>query len=281
MMEFSVLISIYKKEKPEFLQTALNSILNQSLLPSEIVLIKDGPLTPALDDIITNYARQIPFLKVFTLEKNIGLGAALNFGVTVCENELIARMDSDDIAMKDRFRKQIKFMSDNPDIVASGGHIEEFSNTPGDLGKIKKVPTTLEGIRSFARLRNPMNHPTVIFRKSAVLSVGSYKEMSLFEDYYLWLRLLKKGYRLENIDETLLYFRIGNMVTRRQGLQYFKKEIYFFKRLKKEGLINKYAFFLLIATRLPFRILPSKMLGLIYKAFLREGNFLSRRLQVL
>ena len=127
-------------------------------------------------------------------------------------------------------------------------------------------------------MRNPINHPSVIFRRSAVLDVGSYQDVPLFEDYYLWMRLIQRGYRVENQDEVLLYFRIGNMMKRRHGIAYFRKEIQFFKRLKRERLASNSTFFALIAARLPFRILPLKILKVIYALFLREGSFINKRL---
>jgi glycosyltransferase involved in cell wall biosynthesis len=280
-MAFSVLISVYIKENPAYLDEALSSIIHQTLVPDEIVLVKDGPLTASLNTVIGKYQALFNNLVVVELEKNRGLGNALAAGLEACRYELVARMDSDDIAFKDRFEKQVALMERKPQLAACGSHIAEFTNTPGDLEKIKQVPLTNEEIRSYARLRNPLNHPTVMLRKQAVLAVGSYRDMPLFEDYYLWLRLLKSGYELENIDETLLHFRIGNMIGRRQGLSYFRKELAFFRRLKEENLIDTYSFFLFIATRLPFRILPRKLLGVVYNTFLREGGFLSKQLRML
>jgi glycosyltransferase involved in cell wall biosynthesis len=280
-MAFSVLMSVYVKEKPDHLDTALNSVIDQTLVPDEIVLVKDGPLTLQLDAVVEKYRRGFKNFVVLQLDQNVGLGKALALGVEACSHELIARMDSDDIAFNDRFEKQVSFMERKPALAACGGHIAEFKEVPGDLKKIKEVPLSHSEIKSYARLRNPLNHPSVMLRKQAVLQVGSYKDISLFEDYYLWLRLLQQGYALENLNETLLHFRIGNMISRRQGLPYFRKELTFFKRLKAENLISTYDFFLLIATRLPFRILPRKILAVVYNTFLREGGFLSKQLRTL
>lgn len=279
MEKFSVLMSVYAKEDPEYFQEALGSIVNQIVVPSEIVIVKDGALPDELEEVIKYYSGLNSCFKIISLKENQGLGIALNYGLQHCSYELVARMDSDDIATSDRFSKQVLFMSSNPHIAVCGSHIEEFIEKPGDLAKKKTVPLTNKAILSYARLRNPMNHPTVMFRKSAVLDVGSYKEMPLFEDYFLWIRLLERGYYLSNLDEVLLYFRIGNMVRRRQGLTYFKKELHFFRFLLAERYIGINRFLLLMATRLPFRILPPQILSVVYKKVLREGGFISRQIR--
>lgn len=279
MAVFSVLMSVYSGDKPQFLKQAFDSIFNQILKPAEVILVKDGELTADLNAMIQEYNEKYAELRVFELASNSGLGVALNYGLYFCTSELVARMDADDIAVSDRFEKQIPFLESRPDIAVLGGHIYEFQNDPGDLNKQKKVPIAYEDVVRFAKLRNPINHPTVVFRKSAVLAVGSYKHMPLFEDYYLWLRLLKAGYKIENMDHPVLHFRLTNMLKRRHGLAYFKKEIHFFSTLYKEGLIPKEQYLLMLTIRLPFRILPRKVLALIYDNLLREGGFISRKLK--
>lgn len=275
---FSVLISVYWKDNARHFEQAMQSLIAQTLKPTEIVLVKDGAISPELEATIETFQSVLPYLKVFQIPENRGLGKALAFGLNHCTFELVARMDSDDIAFKDRFEKQMELMMRHPDIAVLGSHIEEFINEPGDLKKLKKVPLSFEAVKSFSRMRNPMNHPSVMFRKTAILDVGSYKDVPLFEDYYLWMRLIRKGYRIENQDEVLLYFRIGNMMKRRHGIGYFKKEIQFFRRLRTEGLTSNSTFLALIAARLPFRILPLAILKVIYATFLREGSFINKRL---
>lgn len=271
MIPFSVLLSVYHKETPAKLAEALNSILlHQTLLPNEVVIVKDGPLTNALDELIDIFECRYPCIKVLVLQQNVGLGEALKRGIEACTHDWIARMDSDDIAAAQRFEKQTFFLQERPYLSALGSNIEEFTHQPHDLGRIKKVPATYKEVLKFARYRNPLNHPSVMFRKSAVQAVGSYQEVPLFEDYYLWLRLLKAGYQIENMNEVLLHFRIGdNAITRRHGLAYLKKELTYFNKIHREKLIDGKQYILLVLFRTPWRLVPLKMLKWVYKVVLR------------
>ncbi|AWW32232.1 amylovoran biosynthesis protein AmsE [Echinicola strongylocentroti] len=273
MEKFSVLISVYIKEDPVFFTDALASIFNQTLPPTELLIVKDGPLTEELDNIILNFIHEYPSkIRVFPLEENGGLGKALRIGVENCKYNIIARMDTDDICVSDRFEKQIGYLSNNPSAVLVGSFVEEFNKVPGDLKVIKEVPEIHDQIIKYSKQRNPFNHPSVAFRKSAIINVGSYKTMIYFEDYYLWLRLLNNlnGYIVYNIQDPLLYFRIGNdMIGRRHGINYLVKEINFLNLAFKESLITFYEFCRLIVTRVPLRILPKPLLKLFYKILLR------------
>lgn len=272
MKHFSVLMSVYYKEEPAFLDESLNSIVKQTLVPNEIVLIKDGPLTSGLDAVIDSYVNEYPQLfKIIPLEKNEGLGHALNIGMQYCSHELIARMDSDDINVHDRFEKQVKFLSENEDVAIVGAGIFEFKNKPGDTGSVKLLPAENEALVAYAKRRCPFNHSSVMFRKKYILDAGSYKSMPLFEDYYLWFRIISKGFIIANINEALLYFRIGNdVIGRRQGIGYVKKEIYFFKTSYREGIINTYDFWRALIFRVPLRLLPKSILSVLYKKLLRK-----------
>jgi glycosyltransferase involved in cell wall biosynthesis len=270
--KISVLISIYAKEQPRFFRQAIDSIISQTYKADEIILVKDGQLGKELEKIIAEYQERVTILKVVGLDKNMGLGAALNYGLQFCNNEFVARMDTDDISVPTRFEKQIQYFQTHPHIAVLGSAIYEFTLSPEDSRRIKKVPASLNEVQKYARLRNPVNHPTVIFKKSKVLSGGSYKPMPFFEDFYLWLRILKCGDIIENLNEPLLYFRVGEMFKRRQGINYFKHEIFFFRTLHREKLVNLSQLFLLISVRLPFRILPQRFLGFLYKTFLREND---------
>lgn len=273
MIEFSVLISVYHKERSHFLNDALLSIWdNQILKPSEIVLVKDGKLTIGLEDVIKDWKNKLGSrLKIVELETNVGLGQALNIGLSHCKYDIVARMDSDDISMSNRFQRQISFMQDNPEIAVIGSYLEEFNIMAGDLKRIRKVPILNQDIISFSRNRNPLNHPTVVFRKHIIESVGSYQKMSFFEDYYLWVRLLMNDYKIANIGETLLYFRVGNnMVGRRHGFKYVGYEIFFYFNLVRIRYINFLRFLFIIIPRIPIRLLPNWALKLFYRYFLRK-----------
>ncbi len=267
--QFSVLLPVYYREKPEYLRLALDSLLNQSLPPTEIVLVKDGPLTPDLDHVICGYADLLP-LKIIALEKNIGLGEALHFGLDHCTYEYVARMDSDDICVRERFEKQAKIFLKNPDLDILGSYLKEFVYEVGDLEVIRRVPLKHEEIFTYTFYRCPFNHPTVMFKKSAVLKAGSYKKMPFFEDYYLWIRMANAGCHFQNTDEVLLNYRIGNnMISRRHGLKYAKHELAFFESCYSEGLIS-WLQLCRFTARFPIRLMPLGMLKKFYEVVLRK-----------
>jgi glycosyltransferase involved in cell wall biosynthesis len=270
-MNFTVLLSVYSKENSLFFTESLNSIFTQTVSPTEVILVKDGPLTSELDNVIEEYKIKYSILKIVSLEKNIGLGKALNEGLKYCLYEWIARMDSDDICFPDRFEKQLQFISKNNEITVLGSSMNEFSIQPGDIKSSRKLPETHNELVSFARKRNPFNHPTVMFNKKVIEDIGSYQEVPLFEDYHLWLRVIQKGYKVANLPEPLLYFRIGeDIIRRRHGWSYVKKEFLFYKRCAKENLLSTKNAYFAFFTRLPMRLMPKKILSFLYKKYLRK-----------
>lgn len=270
---FSVLLSVYKNEKSEYLKDALESIsIKQSIQPSEIILVKDGFLTPELEGILSQLQKRISYLKVFGYEENQGLGFALNFGLKKCTNELVFRMDTDDIAHPKRFELQLKYLKDNPDISIIGSTIEEFWKEPGDIKQYRRVPLTCLEIDSSKLKRCPFNHMTVLFKKSAVEEVGGYLSMPNYEDFYLWIRLLSK-YQGLNIPLPLVSARIGNdMIGRRQGFVFFVKEISFQSKLYNDKLIPFKLYLRNCIVRGIPRLLPKFILKKIYKKYLRHKS---------
>jgi glycosyltransferase involved in cell wall biosynthesis len=269
-LDFSVLISLYDGEKPENLRLSLESVFSQTLLPSEVILVLDGPVRKELHDVLNGFRMKYHYLKVVSLKRNVGLGLALNHGLSCCSTGIVVRMDTDDINYPDRFEKQISFLSLNPEISIAGSATQEFRNTPGDLNRYRELPSVWEKIQTFARYRNPLNHPTVIFKKSAIESVGSYQDMPLFEDYFLWMRLILGGFKIANVTEPLLHFRIGNdMIGRRHGFRYLKKEYNFLIMANKLKFINNFQLVISLILKLPLRVIPKKMLELIYNVCLR------------
>lgn len=270
MKEFSVLMSLYDKENGENLKASLHSVFNQTLKPTEVVLVLDGLTNVVLRDIVSDFEKKYPSLKVVPVKENQGLGRALKTGLEHCTYDLVARMDTDDICYSERFEKQMAFILENPEVSVLGTGLQEFHSVPGDIGQFKTPPANASKLTSFAKLRNPLNHPTVIFRKTDVLTVNSYQDMPLFEDYYLWVRLLQKGYKLTNIEEPLLHFRIGNdMIGRRHGISYLKKEYKFLSAIKQLGFINTKEYILSLMLKAPLRIMPKSMLRFFYAKFLR------------
>ena len=205
MLSYSVLMSVYYKEKPEYLQQAIESIQNQTYPTDDFVLVCDGPLTSELNTIIKEKQDEMGnILNVIHIEKNSGLGKALNEGIKHCKNELVARMDSDDIAYPERCERQIAIFKSQPKISICSGIVEEFSSVPTIIEARRVPPETNTEIVQFAKKRNPFNHPCVMYKKSAVEAVGSYQDFYLLEDYYLWLRMLMAGYQGYNIQKPLL-----------------------------------------------------------------------------
>ena len=269
-MNFSVLLSVYKSELSEYLRHAIYSVYkSQSLKPNEIILVKDGILNDDLENCISNLLNEIPILKVYGYSINKGLGYALNFGLKKCSNEIVFRMDTDDISHNKRFEKQLSILLEN-NFAIVGSMIEEFKNEIGDLKKYRILPIESSSINSFKESRNPFNHMTVGFKKSKVESVGGYIGMPGYEDYYLWLRLLKK-YKGYNVNENLVYARVGNnMISRRQGFIFFKNEFNFQLTIYKDGLISGRIFLLNFFRRVLARLLPKFILKVIYFNFLRR-----------
>lgn len=270
-MVFSVLLSLYYKENPEFLKICLESIINQTLQSSEVIIVEDGPLTIELYSILEEYQSLIPnFLRV-PLSENVGLGNALDHGLKYCNNELIIRMDTDDICFPDRFEKQVKFMTDHPEVDVCSSWIEEFEGNIENVKSLKKVPETHEEISQYIGKRNPMNHPAVIFRKSAVLKAGGYRHFPLFEDWYLWARMFVNGARFGNIPEPLLHFRISSqMFKRRGGMRYAIDSTKFQWELHKLGIISTFDAVKSSIMRGTVYLLPNKIRTYIYTHLLRS-----------
>lgn len=275
LSSFSVLISIYFKESPIYFRQSLESIFKQTYLPNEIVLIKDGPLTIELDAVITEYTNYYPeIFKIISLSENKGLGNALAIGVVECSYGIIARMDTDDICAINRFEKQIKFLDSNSSIDLVGSNVEEFNNVPGDLKRYRKMPEKGESLKKYSRFRNPVNHPSVMFRKDKVLEAGNYNgDILLFEDFSLFIRMLCRGSEFYNIQECLLHFRTGigiEVIKRRSGWFYVKNEWKFSKLALKIGSLNVFEWLFYIITKLPLRLLPPRVILYVYNQFLRQ-----------
>lgn len=270
---FSVLLSLYFKENPNHFRMALDSLFNQTLQPNEIVLVEDGPLTPELSGVVKEYAVRYPIMKVVAMPVNQGLGKALNEGLQHCSYDLVARMDTDDVAKSDRFEKQLAVFEEHPEIDVCSAWIDEFVGDVSNVISTRRLPEQHEDIMLYAKSRNPINHPVVMFRKRAVLEAGGYQHFPLFEDYYLWVRMLMHGAKFYNIQESLLYFRTTlDMFRRRGGWKYACDEVRFQKTLLALGMITKVRFFQNIMIRFPARIMPNGVRAFLYKRLLRSKH---------
>lgn len=271
-MDFSVLMSVYQYEKPDYLRQSLDSIFNQTMLPTEVILVEDGKLTTELYHEIRSQKEKHPEIQSVVLKENVGLGNAMRIGLTHCHYDIIARMDTDDVCMPNRFELQISFLCQHPEISVVGSWIKEFVGTTDNVVGIRNLPEYPDEINVFAKSRNPMNHPTVIFRKKSVEEAGSYQSFPLFEDYYLWARMLIKGYQFYNIQEPLLLFRRSQqMMKRRGGVSYAMNEIRLQKSFRKIGFISTQCMLKNILTRTCVRIIPNILRSWIYLIFLRKS----------
>ncbi|WP_286755091.1 glycosyltransferase [Roseivirga sp. UBA838] len=265
-------MSCYKMDDPVLLKRAISSVYDSSVLPTEFVLVEDGVLTSELDKVIEEARAMYTSLKVLKLPENLGLGIALNAGLKYCTNELVARMDSDDLNIPSRFELQLKKFEEVPELDVVGGLIQEFDTEEGDtLRKNRLVPECHADILTYSMTRNPVNHVTVMFKKSKVLDVGSYEDFPLFEDYFLWLKMLNARANFYNIQKVLVRVRAGKgMVGRRYGLSYARKEYYFYHRAYQRGFFNVFSFLKAVFLRVPLRLLPKGLLEFLYYNLFRK-----------
>ncbi|MGC3874650.1 glycosyltransferase [Halomonas sp. GXIMD04776] len=266
-MTFSVLISVYHRENPEYLRQAINSIWDdQALKPNQIVLVKDGPLTFDLNAVVQDWTKRLDeVMTIVELPQNVGLGAALNAGLKQCRHELVARMDTDDIALPERFEKQVSFMESNPDIAASSAILEEWDENFNSVINIRYLPENHCDIVRLARSRSPLSHPLAIFRKDVVLAVGGYPPLWKGQDYALWSLLIKKGYNLANLPDLLLKMRTGTGLVERRGWEYFKHEAKLLQFQRSIGFLGFYTFHRNLILKCALRLSPSLVKRLAYK----------------
>ena len=218
MENYSVLMLVYTGEDPACFQDAVQSMLDQTVVTDDFVIVCDGPLTKELDAVLDDYAARNPGLfQILRLPENVGVGLAANAGLAVCKNELIAKMDSDDLSVPDRCEKQLARFAANPELTILGGVIEEFDNRTGKVFSNRPVPADNEGIRRYARRRNPINNVTAMYKKSAALAAGGYRNRRRAEDYDLYLRMLINGCYAENLPETLVKVRVDSDTHRRRA----------------------------------------------------------------
>lgn len=270
MSKYSVLMSVYIKEKPENLRLSIESMMNQTVPPDDFVLYCDGLLTNELYEEIDSLKKQYPILNVIYNEIPMGLGNALNNGLKYCKNDIVARMDSDDIAQSIRMKLQLEaFIEKNADIVSAA--LLEFSGSVENIINEKQVPEFDSQIKNYSKRRNPFNHPCVCFRKHQVYMAGGYKDCPYFEDYFLWLRMLKNGCTGYNIQKPLLYMRSGNeMYTRRGGLRYTAYALKFRKLMYSMKFCGFYDFIVSCFGHIFMGLIPNKLRMIFYSKMLRN-----------
>lgn len=286
MSSLSVIIPIYSQDSASQFAEALDSVLGQTRVPDEIVIVGDGPVPAELEATVQSLKFKVqsqsqplpngkgnwPEIVYLPQEKNGGLGEAMRIAVEMAKGDYIARMDADDICLPDRFEKQLKCFENDADLGVIGGQIADFD---GDLQHVtgrRVVPCRHESIVRFMKSRNGMNHVTVMMRKSDLLKAGNYQSLSWFEDYHLWVRMIMSGSRLMNLPDTLVMVRAGKgQIDRRGGWNYFRHEVRLFKYMYSIGFISCWRFLLNCGERCCVRLLmPLSMRGWFYKRFLRE-----------
>lgn len=270
--KYSALMSIYIKEKPEFFRKSILSMVEQTIKPDEIVIVKDGPLTEALDEVIDEF-KYLNNIKIVALPTNKGLGEALNIGIKNCKNNIIARMDTDDISVKDRCEKQLELFINDPELSIVGSSVAEFHDNINKIDSIRALPTIHEDIVKYSKRRNPFNHPSVMYKKDEVNKAGGYKHFSYFEDYYLWARMIMNNAKCANIKEPLVFMRANDdMFKRRGGNNYLKCILSFKWHLKEIGFFSLKDFLASAIIHSLVAVSPNKLRIYIYRKFLRKAS---------
>jgi glycosyltransferase involved in cell wall biosynthesis len=271
--KFSVAISVYKDDDSKFFDRALESItVLQTVKPSEVVLVVDGLVSDEIDKVINKYIALTGIFNVIRLPENKGLGNALRIAVETASYSLIARMDSDDVSLPDRFEKELAILTADPTLDVIGGDITEFIDTEENIVAKRSVPCSDTEIKQYMKKRCPLNHVSVMFKKESVLACGNYQDLFWNEDYYLWIRMAEKGGKMANIGEVAVNVRAGSdMYKRRGGRKYFNSELFLQKYMLKRKMIGKTSFLFNVAKRLVIQILmPSFIRGWAYKKYARS-----------
>ena len=258
-------MSVYAGEKSSYLRECLQSIEDQSVSVKEVVLVLDGPVGVELKDCIETYTESLP-IRLIELPNNCGLAAALNIGMGYCSEELIMRVDSDDINYPNRFKLQYDFMIQNMEICVSSGQIDEFMCDQNEVTSKRLVPLCHEDLVKFAKRRSPMNHPAVIFRRSKVEEVQGYPDIYP-EDYFLRWKIILSGGQIANLSETLVKMRTNENFFRRRGLRFFRGELKLLYFLRQQRILSCLEFTFLVFVRFVLRAVPPYLRGVIYRVY--------------
>lgn len=270
-MDYSVLLTVYKSDNPEYFQLSLKSMLNQTVASNDIVVVKDGPVPETIQNVIDEQQKEHPEIHTLQLEKNMGLGLALNEGLKVCQNELVARMDSDDISLPTRCEKQLALFEADPSLDIVGCSVKEFVGTPNNIVGKRDVPLDNESIHKFNRRRDPFNHPTVMYRKSKVMKYGPYGDYRKNQDTDLWIKLLSNGCKAANCPEYLLMFRFDEgTYKKRKSWVNTKLLIEIRKKAWKNGYCSFADYMFVACAQLGICVLPEGFQKFVYTKLLRK-----------
>lgn len=271
-ISFSVCTSVYKNDDPAFVRVAMDSIIRQTVKPDEIIIVRDGPVPEELQRVLNEYQEQFQEVRVIPFEKNQGLGYAMRTAVAEAQYDIIARMDSDDIAVPNRFEQQLSFLEEHPDIDIVGGQISEFIGSPDNIVSYRLVPISNDDIYAFIKERCPFNHMTIMARKQAVLQAGNYIEWHYNEDYYLWIRMALKHCKFANMPYVLVNVRSGEgMYKRRGGWKYFDSERGIQRFMLKNDMISPLRYCYNVLARFVIQvILPDSLRGYVFQKLFRK-----------
>lgn len=271
-------MSVYKEDNPKHLEESIESMINQTLKSNDFVIVVDGEINEKLNNILNKYSLKYDEIKIIKFEKNYGLGVALREGLAECVNDLVVRMDSDDISYPNRCLKQITFMNNNPEISVSGSNMDEFNEDSKIITSIKKMPSSYKDIYNYGKRRNPFNHPTVIFRKNIILKLGNYSKLRKGQDFELFNRLLYSGVKGMNINESLLMFRTSeSLYHRRKRYDVRKNYVDTIRKSYKNGYSSFFDLLLANLYTLLIFLLPAKILKFIYLKILRKRSKYGRK----
>lgn len=266
---FSVLISVYHGSSASQLQEALTSVWDsQTVKPSEIVLVEDGPVSTELSQVIQTWSDRLGSQWVSCrFFENKGLRHALNLGLKSCRYDLVARMDGDDISVPKRFELQCQFMATHPEVAVLGGAVDEYDDTLTELKHTKRMPLNHDELLEFAKYRSPLNHPTVMYRKPLILALGGYPDI-FPEDYPLWIHMIQSQARLANLPDVLVKMRTDSMLSeRRSGWRLFKQEVTLYRHFKDIGFLSTGEFCKNVLIRAVLRLSPSWVRQMMYLNF--------------
>ncbi len=268
MSSISVLLPVAATTDPDGLRRAHQSIVDQTTPPAEILLVTNqelpGTIDAAIDELVETHAvsrhEHVPDAH--------GLGETLQFGLETCSEPFVARMDADDIATPDRFTAQLPVLTEtNVEIV--GSHLAEFRDDPDTIQRVREVPLSHDDIAEWMPWRCPVNHPTVLFDRKAVLDLGGYREFPMMEDWDLWARCLAAGLRFRNLDQPLVRAEVADLVGRRGGVAYAEAEIRMVRELRRLGIASRRDAVQNLCLRVPPRVLPPRARKRVYDIFAR------------
>lgn len=269
---YSVCMSVYHEDNADFFKRAVDSLIEQTRQPDEIILVVDGPVGEAINEAISEFESQHESFRVVRLETNSGHAIARQTGMDAAQYEYIAIMDSDDIALLDRFEKQMAFIESHPEVDALGGQIDEFIGDPSNVVGTRIVPQTDADIKKYLKSRCPMNLVTVMLKKDSVQNAGGYIDWFCEEDYYLWIRMTEHGMKFANLPDNLVNVRVGEeMYQRRGGLRYFKSEARLQRYMFKHGIISLPRYLYNVAGRFAVQVaMPNKVRSFVFQKLFRR-----------